>query len=101
MKPHKKQAKYHRYSRQFKEEACRLACEPDVGPALAAERLGVHENTLRFWLQQRGKLQVQQMTDDPAALKAQIKELQKQLAQSQIDQEILKKAAAYFARSQP
>jgi transposase len=101
MKPNKRQAKYHRYSRQFKEEACNLARNPEVGPSKAAERLGVHENTLRFWFQQRGGLEIQQLPDDPADLKAQIRQLQKQLEQARIDQEILKKAAAYFARSQP
>ena len=40
-------------------------------------------------------------TDDPNALKAQIRQLQEQLRESQVDNEILKKAAAYFARNQP
>lgn len=91
-----------RYTSEFKEEACKLATEPDSNPASAAKRLGIPEMTLRVWLEKRGLLARQQRevpgTDDPAVLKIQIRELQKKLRDAQIDNEILKKATAFFAR---
>jgi transposase-like protein len=39
--------------------------------------------------------------DDPAALRLRIRELEATLAQSEMEKDILKKAAAYFARQQP
>jgi transposase-like protein len=37
------------------------------------------------------------ISEDPAVLKAQIKELQRQLKRSEMEKDILKKATAYFA----
>jgi transposase len=96
--------KYRRYSKQFKDEACMLGADPQVGPYQAALRLGVPEATLRLWMKERGLVpprgvQVPE-TDDPAALKAQIRQLQKELRDAQLDNDILKKATAYFARKQ-
>jgi transposase len=97
--------KYRRYTREFKNEACTLGSKSDCGPAVAAERLGMPEATLRLWMKQRGLLEPKAPgvpdTDDPNALKAQIRQLQEQLQQSEVDKDILKKAAAYFARENP
>ena len=98
--------KYRRYTREFKEAACKLGADPACGPGQAAKRLGIPETTLRLWMNERGLFEDSPMpkvpeTDDPNALKAQIRQLQEQLRESQVDNEILKKAAAYFARNQP
>lgn len=37
------------------------------------------------------------VSEDPAVLKAQIRELQRQLKRSEMEKDILKKATAYFA----
>lgn len=97
---------YRRYTKEFKEQACKLGADESVGPGRAAKRLGIPEATLRLWMKERGLLdprvsrQVPE-TDDPVLLKEQIRLLQKQLAESEIDKEILKKAAAFFARERP
>jgi len=53
------------------------------------------EATLRLWMKERGLLEPKAPgvpdTDDPKALKAQIRQLQEQLRQSEIDKDILKK----------
>ena len=96
---------YRRYTREFKDEACALGADPHSGPSQAAKRLGVPEATLRLWMTQRGLLvsrgahQIPD-TDDPSLLKAQIRDLQEQLRQAELDKDILKKAAAFFAREQ-
>jgi transposase len=96
--------KYRRYSKEFKDEACKMASDPACGPSQAAQRLGIPEATVRLWLKERGLIlpRVAHVpeTDDPALLKSQIRELQKKLRDAEIDNEILKKATAYFAKKQ-
>jgi transposase len=94
---------YRRHTREFKDQACKLGCDQEVGPCNAARRLGIPEMTLRSWMKERGLLEPRiskQMpeSDDPKMLKEQIRQLQKQLAESETDMDILKKAAAFFAR---
>jgi transposase len=94
---------YRRYTREFKDEACKLGVDPLTGPGRAAKKLGVPEGTLRLWMQNRGLLQPRPVapqpdSDDPVVLREQIRQLHEQLRQSEIDKDILKKAAASFAR---
>jgi transposase len=93
------------YSQQFKDEACRLVIEQGYTLAKAAKELGVPYPTLDKWLSKRGHQQKTQHvppdSDDPAVLKARIRELEKNLARAQMEKEILKKATAFFASQQP
>jgi transposase len=97
------------YSQQFKDEACKLATSPDYGPARAAQQLGVHYTTLRSWMRKRNLLSQSRpvtlndlpQTDDPKLLQAQLKEAHKRIQQLEIEREILKKAAAFFAKENP
>jgi transposase len=93
------------YSQQFKDEACRLVTEQCYTVAKAARELGVPYPTLDKWLLKRGhQAKVQHVppdSNDPAVLKARIRELEKSLAHAQMEKEILKKATAYFASQQP
>lgn len=84
-----------RHSQQFKNEA--LALAERVGVAAAAKQLGLHESQLYSWRskarlnQERGEVE-QQLAVENARLKRQLAEQAEELA-------ILKKAAAYFAKS--
>ena len=88
-------AKRSRYSAQFKSEA--LALAERLGVNAAATQLGLHSSQLYNWrskarLQQdRGEAE-QQLATENARLKRQLAEQAEELA-------ILKKAAAYFAKS--
>jgi transposase-like protein len=42
------------YTREFREQACRLVKEEGCSVAKAAKSLGMCENTLRYWLRPRG-----------------------------------------------
>jgi transposase len=92
------------YSLQFKDEACKLAASKDYTPARAAQQLGVHLTTLRSWMKQRNLLPPSQpvseppMADDPEALKTQLRQARERIRELEINQEILKKAAAFFAK---
>ena len=95
------------YSKAFKDEACKLVMEKAQEAASSARDLGVGEGTLRYWLVQRGwkgpakATLPEQLSDDPAFLKAKIRELEQRVRKVEMEREILKKATAYFAGQNP
>ena len=95
------------YTKEFKDEACKLVMDKGQETAPTARDLGIAEQTLRYWLVDRGWKGPRQeglpevASDDPAFLKARIRELEKQLRKAEMEREILKKATAYFAAQNP
>jgi len=88
-----------RYSRQFKEEAIKLVTEQHYKPAEAARKLGLPDTTYQNWLDNCGwkKADAVPLSADPQVLAVQVRDLQGQLKRLQMENEILKKATAYFA----
>jgi len=88
------------YTRQFKEQAVKLVIDGQE-PTRTARELGMPHSTLLIWLKKAGWRKPEPegtvISEDPAVLKAQIRELQRQLKRSEMEKEILKKATAYFA----
>ena len=88
------------FSREFKVEAVRLVKERGVSVAQACRDLDVHENVLRQW--------VRELTADPAQAfpghgqmkpeQLEIERLRREVAKLKAERDILKKAAAFFAR---
>ena len=100
------------YKEQFREEACRLVTHQGYKPKAAAQSLGMPENTLIYWLQVRRQAARRAATQEapaggpaagaePAAMAAQIRELEAKVRRLEMEKEILKKATAYFASQQP
>jgi transposase len=99
------------YSKQFKEQALRLVTERDYTPTAAARELGMPMNTLNNWLKKAGwrppdkgdnqPALPQTLSDDPAVLKAKLRELEAENRRLRMEKEILKKATAYFASLNP
>lgn len=89
-----------KFSREFKLEAVRLVKDRGVAVAQAARDLDVHENVLRKW--------VRELTADPQQAfpghghmkpeQQEIDRLRKEVAKLKAERDILKKAAAFFAR---
>lgn len=89
-----------RFSREFKLEAVRLVRERGVSVAQAARDLDLHENQLRKW--------VKEFAFDPAQAfpgqgqmkpeQLEIERLRREVAKLKAERDILKKAAAFFAR---
>ena len=89
-----------KFGREFKVEAVRLIRERGVTVVQAARDLDVHENVLRKW--------VKEFSADPAQAfpgpgqmkpeQVEIDRLRKEVARLKAERDILKKAAAYFAR---
>ena len=88
------------FSREFKLEAVKLVKERGVAVAQAARDLDVHENVLRKW--------VRELREEPQeafpgngkqkAQDAEMTRLRKEVAKLKMERDILKKAAAYFAK---
>jgi len=93
------------YSVEFKGQAVALATAAGASVTGTARRLGVPQKTLDHWVRRhQGRLQPERggrpaaaAGDDPAALRARVEELERRLARSELEKEVLKKAAAYFA----
>ena len=89
-----------RFSREFKVEAVRLVRERGVTLAQAARDLGVHVNVLRVWVREFGADPVQAFPgagqQRPDA--AEVTQLRREVARLKMERDILKKAAAYFAK---
>jgi transposase len=89
------------YTREFREQAVKLITEKHLGVKEAAEQLALPTTTLAYWLKQHkaGKLaQVGQMQRPLTEVEVENARLKKELATAKMENEILKKAAAYFAR---
>src|SRR5215212_9487626 len=92
------------YTLEFKVEAVRLA--ESVGGSRAAKRLGIAESSIGNWirLKRQGKLETHSIGAAPvkravSELESEVSRLRRELANARLDNEILKKAAAYFAKA--
>jgi transposase-like protein len=91
-------AKYRKYSKDFKLQASRLVTEQGYSYQQAAKKLGTTGWSIRNWVQkfqQTGELPSKQETQPKID---EIRQLRKELAQLKMENDILKKAAAYFAK---
>jgi transposase len=88
------------YTRQFKEQAVQLVMQQGQEPTRVARELGMPHSTLLLWLHKAGwrkPVEEGPISEDIGVLKAQVKELRRQLKRSEMEKNILKKATAYFA----
>jgi transposase len=95
-----------RYSKEFKEQACRLVLSGTHTTTEAARELGLIRETLIGWIRRSGlrppgRQPLDLQSDDPAALKMQVRELEKRLERAEMERDILKKATAFFASQNP
>ena len=93
---------YRRFSKEFKLEAIRLSEESGKPKAQVARELGIRVNQIGKWRKQLGEPQEGASSDKGchAERDDELKCLQRELADTREENEILKKAAAYFARNQ-
>ena len=90
-----------KYTLEFREEAVKLVTEEHLSVKEAAERLSLGPSTLSYWLKQMKAVRLREMGHaqrPPTELEMELARTRKQLAEAKMECEILKKAAAYFAR---
>ncbi len=83
-----------RYTKEFKKEAVNLVEKQGYSNTEAAKSLGVSEAAIRHWR----KLLVPVQNDVNTKKDAEIKRLKKENERLRMEREILKKAAAFFAK---
>ena len=90
-----------RYSREFRQEAVRLVTEEKLSLPEAGRRLSLPPSTLGYWVKahRAGKLGDVGKTYRPMTeVEMDLARTKKELAKVKMERDILKKAAAYFAR---
>jgi transposase len=89
-----------KFAREFKISAVKLVNEQGYSIAEAAKSLGVEQGTVRYWVEKfSGEAGL--APSGEGALKVELQRLRKENARLLMEREILKKAAAFFAREQP
>jgi transposase len=89
-----------KFTREFKVSAVKLVNEQGYSAPQAARSLGVDPNCVRHWVK---KLSAQAglAPTGEGALQAELRRLRKENARLLMERDILKKAAAFFAKEQP
>ena len=85
-----------RYSEEFKAEAAKQVIEQGRSAREVAKRLGVSVHSLYAWVREQRKSPQVRETDAAQALE--VRRLQAELKRLTEERDILKKAAAYFAK---
>ena len=91
-------AKRQRYSREFKLEAARLVVEHGYTFKEAAGRLGATDWSIRQWVNQFRKTGALSAKGAPQPEADEMRRLRQENKRLQLENDILKKAAAYFAK---
>ncbi len=88
------------YDKAFKVAAAKLVTEQHYTPRQAALSLGIHVNTLQYWIKvfAQGPQQEAQTIE---SLRLKNKQLEAENQRLKLEKEILKKATAFFASQQP
>ena len=89
-----------KFTREFKLEAVKLIQERGVTVAQAARDLGVHGTVLRRWVQEVAA-DAQQAFPGKGQMKPEqleVERLRREVTKLKAERDILKKAAAYFAK---
>ena len=87
-----------RYTPEFKDEAVRQVTERGHSVQQVADRLGVSSHSLYKWVKAVRPDKDEQRADELLDAKKEILKLRAELRRVEEERDILKKAAAYFAR---
>ncbi len=91
------------YTSEFRQEAVKMALNSEDSTATTAKNLGIKQNTLYNWISRamKDKTATKKSTSKNSKtyqeLEINNRELQKMLKKAEMERDILKKAAAYFA----
>jgi len=87
-----------RFAPEFKEEAVRQVLERGYPVTEVAQRLGVSAHSLYKWIKAVKPNKSDQYATELVEAKSEVLRLRAQLRRTEEERDILKKAAAYFAR---
>jgi len=90
-----------RYTREFRQEAVKLVTDEGLSWGEAARRLSLPTSTLANWVKaaKAGRLgEVGRKYRPLTEIEMELARIRKEMAEVKMERDILKKAAAYFAR---
>ena len=90
-----------RYTKEFREEAVKLVTEDNISLPDASRRLSLLPSTLATWVKayKAGRLGEVSRTQRPLTdMEMELARTKKELVEVRMERDILKKAAAYFAK---
>jgi len=88
-----------KFTREFKLSAVQLVNQQGYSVPEAARSLGVDPNCVRGWVEKLGS-EAPSTPGSEGAMAAELRRLRKENARLLMERDILKKAAAFFAREQ-
>lgn len=88
------------YTKEFKVQACKLVTENGIKPKIVAEKFGIHEVMLYRWVTEYETYGEEAFVGKgrQRSEAAELRKLKKENEYLRMENEILKKAAAYFAK---
>jgi transposase len=88
-----------KFTKEFKDDAVSLVVEQGYSCAEVSRRLGISENNVNRWVRQYQDRSESASTDGLTReqLESELKRLRKENKRLEMEREILKKAAAFFA----
>ena len=90
-----------RYTKEFREEAVKMVAEGKLSIPEASRRLSLPKSTLANWIRTstQGKLGIIGNGQRPVTdIERELAQVKRELALTKMERDILKKAAAYFAK---
>ena len=89
-----------KYTKEFKQDAVNLVTEHGYSTIEVGRRLGIHQSNISRWVREysRDQQAIAEGGIPRKELEAEIKRLKKENQRLQMEREILKKAAAFFAK---
>lgn len=96
-----KRAPYGKYTKEFRLEAVKLVTEGGLSVPEASQRLSLAKSTLTNWVKayQAGKLtEIGTNRREVSDKEMELARLKRELAEVKMERDVLKKAAAYFAK---
>ncbi len=89
------------YTKELREEAVKLVAEGGLKIPEVGRRLSITPSTLRYWVKadREGKLKEVGKQQSPLTeIEMELARVKRELAEARMERDILKKAAAYFAK---
>lgn len=87
-----------KFTPEFKDEAVKLVIETSRPVAQVARELGIHEGTLGNWVNTYRREHADAEPPLTVSERARLRELEREARELRMENEFLKKAAAYFAK---
>jgi transposase-like protein len=88
------------FSPEYREEAVKLVIETSRPIAQVAKELGINAGTLANWVNAYRRAHAGEEPESTVDERARLKEQEREIRELRMENEFLKKAAAYFAKEQ-